>query len=744
MNKKIITIVSIALLLLTLSTFAPVFAYLGAPYDPYYTGTEDYGWSATGPYAEHLLITMYGSPEAEWDAMKLGQIDITDWPLTRAYLNQFTNASGSPPYYTDVAVADYGAALGVRFLDMNNNETRGGAYSMFGDKTPVELTADNPHIPGQIVARGSQARAAMAHLVDRNQINILLGSMFTSMSVHITESPLFTGWRSTTANVFPFDVQKAANCLKSAGYIDNDGDGWIDIPGTNTEIVLEFYVRLDLMRKTLGDWVQARLVGDPGGATPNLRDYGPGIKVNRHDVSGGGAWLSVMCDKVHDMYTSGWSISRDPTIHYGLFHSKFYWHPGDPPNYNYVNDEELDGYMEDSVYTDTVANAKTAVLEAQNRMNDYDAVFNIPIFSEWGNQAFKKTILNTGVNWKGIINAVGYGPRSAASWEDSFLNMQPDGTLPESALPLTIRYGWKEMDMPTSLNPYQYSWVWDADIIFHAYTTLASANPYNPLGNGPGETPPGDFEGLIYGNWSIGSYERLGEPCTNMTFWLKPCLKFHDGTPVTAVDYFYSVQMALYMRVDHPEYGWIGLPAWFDSNVVDITPEFPGDTLGVGVDMPDGPDGLKICVYYNVQSPWAFWWAASGIPVVPKEKWWDVFYPDPTVGVGLDGFAPDPQLIGTGPYKFYPYYIDGPLRDAVHYTPGSHMRMDKNYLYYDARTGDFNVDGTVDGSDFFILLQAWDTTPPSDPRADPNYDGTVDGSDFFILLQNWGNNYSYT
>jgi hypothetical protein len=53
--------------------------------------------------------------------------------------------------------------------------------------------------------------------------------------------------------------------------------------------------------------------------------------------------------------------------------------------------------------------------------------------------------------------------------------------------------------------------------------------------------------------------------------------------------------------------------------------------------------------------------------------------------------------------------------------------------------GDLNGDGSVDGSDFFILLQAWGTTPPSDPRADPNDDGSVDGSDFFILLQNWGN-----
>jgi len=50
---------------------------------------------------------------------------------------------------------------------------------------------------------------------------------------------------------------------------------------------------------------------------------------------------------------------------------------------------------------------------------------------------------------------------------------------------------------------------------------------------------------------------------------------------------------------------------------------------------------------------------------------------------------------------------------------------------------DCNADGSVDGSDFFVFLQAWGTSPPSDPSADFTGDGTVDGSDFFVLLRNW-------
>jgi len=46
---------------------------------------------------------------------------------------------------------------------------------------------------------------------------------------------------------------------------------------------------------------------------------------------------------------------------------------------------------------------------------------------------------------------------------------------------------------------------------------------------------------------------------------------------------------------DHPEYGWLGLPpTWWDC-IKDLTPEYDtGDIPGVGVDMPDGPNGYVI------------------------------------------------------------------------------------------------------------------------------------------------------
>jgi len=55
------------------------------------------------------------------------------------------------------------------------------------------------------------------------------------------------------------------------------------------------------------------------------------------------------------------------------------------------------------------------------------------------------------------------------------------------------------------------------------------------------------------------------------------------------------VQLSHWIAEDHPEYGWLGLPpTWWDC-IKDLTPEYDtGDIPGVGVDMPDGPNGYVI------------------------------------------------------------------------------------------------------------------------------------------------------
>lgn len=659
----------ILLLMLGASLFSvPVFAWYGPPYDGA-VGTEDGHFEMFGPRVDSLLIKMYPSAETEWEALKAGEIDITDFTLTKTYYDELISGA-----YPDIAVADGGGELNMWVLDINNNDTldywwgTGDEPNPFGDETLIRLPAEHPYLPEADVTRGSQARLALAHLLDREAIINTAGVMCNPMHTHIPESPVFRigGWINDAAQKYPFNPQLASTILTMAGFADTDSDGWFNDPRTGANIVLRFYTRLDAFRKTLGDWIEARLEGNPGGSVPNLRDYGPGIMVERYERF----FIEQPPLTFFNLYTGSWSLSREPTHFYYLYNSKFYWpDPSTAPNYFNVHDREIDRLSELIVFAPDVPTAKQAVLDIQTRMNEPDAVFNIPVANAIERKAFKKTYETTGAYWRGLINSAGHGINTGAAPEvDSFLNAHPEGMETGG----TIKYGWMYNTMPTSLNPFQYAWFWDAEALFRIYQTLLATNPYDPVGGGPGVTPPGDLPWMAW-SWEIGTWiDGEGNIKDKYTFYLRNDVYFHDGTKMTAEDVWYTIKLGFYQAEDHPEYGWTALPPTFWSNIMDIDITKPDEEV-----MPDGPLGYTIVLYYKVKDIWSFWRAGTGIPIVPKEKWWDKFYPNPT---GSDGFAPDPQLIGTGPFKIFPGKVDG--SDPDHYTPGSHIKLDKNPTFF--------------------------------------------------------------
>ena len=52
--------------------------------------------------------------------------------------------------------------------------------------------------------------------------------------------------------------------------------------------------------------------------------------------------------------------------------------------------------------------------------------------------------------------------------------------------------------------------------------------------------------------------------------------------------------------------------------------------------------------------------------------------------------------------------------------------------------GDLNENGIVDASDLRIVVAAFNTSPPSDSRADVNGDGMVDIHDLVMVAGNFG------
>ena len=76
------------------------------------------------------------------------------------------------------------------------------------------------------------------------------------------------------------------------------------------------------------------------------------------------------------------------------------------------------------------------------------------------------------------------------------------------------------------------------------------------------------------------------------------------------------------------------------------------------------------------------------------------------------------------------------------FTPPDESKLiaadDFTFAVADVFPGDLNVDGFVGQTDLDIVLSAWGTGPPIDPRADPSGDGFVGQADLDTVLADWG------
>lgn len=86
-------------------------------------------------------------------------------------------------------------------------------------------------------------------------------------------------------------------------------------------------------------------------------------------------------------------------------------------------------------------------------------------------------------------------------------------------------------------------------------------------------------------------------------------------------------------------------------------------------------------------------------------------------------------------------YVRAPACDLPNFTPmfliGPNIHLVMTVMS-NARLGDLNQDGVVDGHDLLILLQNWGSCKDIDDcLGDLNGDGVVDGLDLLALLVNW-------
>jgi len=157
--------------------------------------------------------------------------------------------------------------------------------------------------------------------------------------------------------------------------------------------------------------------------------------------------------------------------------------------------------------------------------------------------------------------------------------------------------------------------------------------------------------------WLIKGWEKgtwLRGDKIRMT--IRPDVVWQDGTPMTVADFLWSYDEMIDMLLDM---GYA--PPWYYSSVQHIVSMYVVDPYTVEI-------------LYDVNSGWTELWALIGVLIVPKHIWKPIVESgDPT------GFQPDPALVGTGPYKF------------VRLTEGISCELERNPRFWKSEPKDVNV-----------------------------------------------------
>jgi peptide/nickel transport system substrate-binding protein len=374
----------------------------------------------TGPWADELFFKIYLNPEAEYLALKTGDINLMDWELPA---EKVADALADPNIMTASA-----EDLGYYLIDINCQR----------------WPTSDVHF-----------RRALAHLVDKARIetDILQGFGYA------LESPVpvvLGGWSNPDIRTYEFSSELAAAELDLGGFTDTDADGIRNDPitGENMAPVI-FYIRLDdPERKQAGEWLAQELKALNVPIENELaveRSVCANAVMNTPD----GEW---------NVYTGGWGITRDPDHLADFYHSKEF----DPDciggwrGYNYPGfvNSTFDYWADRLKSTSTFEDTLEAAFMCQEIIAEQ--VPGIPMYGHIGVKAYSS-------EWTGTVNMIGQGINSI--WSN--FNMHPVG----QEYGGRIEYGIKS-DIET-LNPLTAAWTYTWEVLQEIYESPYTYNPFD-------------------------------------------------------------------------------------------------------------------------------------------------------------------------------------------------------------------------------------------------------------------------
>jgi len=635
MRKNLICLI-MGILTVTLMVF-PVSAWyynnIPTPTDPS-SPPHDSNFETFGPRCDRMLIKLYSTAEGEWDALLATpqEIDMTDWPLTQGYFDTFKVV----PEINRTNLVASGGEFGIRCLDMNQNGERYlGEPPNPNYPNPVRNLNDTDPKNDNNPTSDLNFRKAILSCIDRayyvaNIIGTLSGVELWCCLPPAMGIQYYNDTYMKT--MYPFSLDNARNFLEAGNfkinatpgigyrYWDLDDD---DIEDPQESVALKFIIRSDDVHRLhcgnhLADELSGRgsAYGEPEGCN---------INVSRLYLDISGARVQWKENKDAHLYTAAWSLGIEPTS-ITLWCIDNYWHPRRCGNTAKANDPEFNeaarrvevaGTEEEAVTNMEICNRRAAEAALNGPMYCYSSVYANARKYAGGTPDDAPYV---GKYWNGTVCVRGYGIDSYFS----FLNMYPqDFDRPENG---TIRYGFKTTDI-RSFNTIYADVLWDNKVLDLCYDNLVKSDPYSLTTRMP----------WMCSNYTVGSYihPTLGN-CTKVKFTLRPDMTWTDGTPITLNDvYFTLVEVKDILRTR-------GFPnPWWYSGVKNILSFKQID-----------PYNFEVLT--NVYSIWAFGLAGTGIRIMPEHVWRPICETgDPTT------VAPDPNMIGSGPWRFREYVAAG-------------------------------------------------------------------------------------
>ena len=639
MRDKTIVISSLLVALMMFS-IAPAYAF----YHPS-TGTEDNKFENFGPRIDRILIKMYGTLESEIAALQNGEIDITDWALTKPLI---TTLSADP----NVVVLGYGGEAGYYELNFNNNNNQylgnppdpsapnpvyQNPMSEISFRQAVSMSIDNAYLTS-VLAEGLYDPIYVpvpSYMAFWTNPDIKPGGALAALT-YPYDGPAFTNAKALLdANHFPFTGNTGGY-----RYWDRNHNG---VEDAGEGFKLKIYTRADILRRSAGDEEAAGLTAMQ-------------INFDRFEVSGSQAAQTCMIEQNYHSYTCGWiNIGPDGDYLYDLYsYDNYFWDGANgPANWAAIGkyNPAQNAYLLALKQASDAATAQTAAFNFE--VSFAADACEKPLASTAAPKAFSKfyTGGNDGVivspddgenayrgaMWDDIVNTKGFGENS---WW-STLNMYPTGHPLGDGTHMTVREGWEQTGMPVKINPIYSSWYWESEIWGRV---IDGGGARNPMTLGPVEVPQ------LLETWSQGTWVDPADSVTKatITVHMKPSVLWNDGQPCTIDDFIYTLA-----QLPNELVAKGCSQAWWQPTLDQVAGYYK-------------LDDYSAIILMRTNSFLALTWIVGNV-VLPKH-YWQPFIAANAASVIMGDLGTG--LIGTGPFLY------------TSLTPGATALLVRNPTYY--------------------------------------------------------------